>query len=145
MIKTDQQEGKSMIYRNAFVVASLLLISSCQQGVELIVLKNEAGPIIIRAQATARDFEPCIQTARIYAKKNYTNPLWELAYAQPPRCIQKISVGIPEPGFLQLSNKPIPADGSFCLEATGPGFSTRNQFTLEKGRIIEIRSNSSDC
>lgn len=111
--------------------AATLLLLACTR--ETTVAVARAGDRVAIA-VTRGDRPPCIQGLVVTvagADIDATPPLWELATAEPARCLARFHYGEVPRGYSQSGQAPRLLVGSrYMVEVSGPGLQGGAEFTM---------------
>lgn len=128
------------------ILPLLLALSSCQQGVELTVSQKSPGaPISLSITSQSINFTGCIDVASIYPVGRAQDLTWQAGRSDQERCIQGITVGSPERGFVQSPNPPSLPDGAYCAQVSGPGFNAWRRFIIRNKVAMQENGGPGMC
>ncbi|WP_442680176.1 hypothetical protein ACSBM8_02915 [Sphingomonas sp. ASY06-1R] len=107
--------------------------------------KSPGAPISLSITSQSINFTGCIDVASIYPVGRAQDLTWQAGRSDQERCIQGITVGSPERGFVQSPNPPSLPDGAYCAQVSGPGFNAWRRFIIRNKVAMQENGGPGMC
>lgn len=116
-------------FRRLCLIAPLLLVCGCQQGVDIKVTQGADG-VTFTLDPRSSGFRACIDGGSVYpAAPDDAPPVWDFTYDRTrPDCVTRIRYGALPAGFGGAKPPPLEAGKSYRVMLTGSGFSAATTF-----------------